>query len=127
MASVIQRVAVAWWAVRSRVDGTSGLFHPCPIRRMLVPMDGQSIAHDLPELYRAVLERVAQLERGGARREAAIIRSDAIAAYSVRWDEAAKRRMTALVARADRVLGGVDRARGTIAESWAQLFRRRAA
>jgi hypothetical protein len=90
-------------------------------------MDGQSIAHDLPELYRAVLERVAQLERSGARREAAIIRSDAIAAYSVRWDDVAKKRMTALVARADRVLGGVDRARGNFAESWAQLFRRRAA
>jgi hypothetical protein len=90
-------------------------------------MDGQSIAHDLPELYRAVLERVALLERQGARREAAMVRSDAIRAYSLRWDDTAKRRMTALVARGDRVLAGADRARGPFADSWAQLFRRRAA
>ena len=90
-------------------------------------MDGQSIAHDLPELYRAVLERVALLERQGARREAAIIRRNAIAAYSVRWDETAKRRLSALVVRADRVIAGTDRARGQLADNWAQLFHRRAA
>ena len=90
-------------------------------------MDGQSIAHDLPELYRAVLERVARLERQGARREAAIIRSDAIAAYSVRWDEPAKRRLSALLGRANRVIAGADRARGQLADAWAQLFRRPAA
>ena len=90
-------------------------------------MDGQSIAHELPELYRGLLERVALLEREGARREAAIVRADAIAVYSVRWDETAKRRLTSLLARADRVLAGADRARGQLAEGWSQLFRRRAA
>ena len=90
-------------------------------------MDGQSIAHDLPELYRAVLERVALLERQGARREAALVRTSAIAAYSLRWDETARRRLTALRGRADRVLAGADRARGQLADSWAQLFRRPAA
>ena len=94
---------------------------------MLSPMDGQSIAHDLPELYRAVLERVALLERQGARRESALVRSSAITAYSLRWDETAKRRLTTLVARCDRVLSGADRARGQLADSWAQLFRRPAA
>ena len=90
-------------------------------------MDGQSIAHELPELYRALLDRVALLERVGARREGALIRRDAIAAYSVRWDDAAKRRLTSLRARADRVLAGTDRARGQLTEAWGQLFRRRAA
>ena len=94
---------------------------------MLAAMDGQSIAHDLPELYRAVLERVALLERQGARREAAIVRKAAIAAYSLRWDDGAKRRLTALLGRAERVLSGSDRARGQLADSWAQLFRRPAA
>jgi hypothetical protein len=94
---------------------------------MLALMDGQSIAHELPELYRAVLERVALLERQGARREAAHVRTSAIAAYSLRWDDTAKRRLTALQVRCDRVIAGTDRARGQLADSWAQLFRRRAA
>ena len=94
---------------------------------MLAAMDGQSIAHDLPELYRAVLDRVAALERQGARRDAAKFRTDAIAAYSFRWDEGAKRRLTTLIIRADRVLTGAHRPRGQLADSWAQLFRRPAA
>jgi len=89
-----------------------------------VNVDGQSIAHELPELYRALLDRVALLERLGLRREGAIVRRDAVAAYSVRWDEVAKRRLVGLLARADRVLAGTDRARGQLTDAWLQLFRR---
>ena len=90
-------------------------------------VDGQSIAHELPELYRSVLDRVALLERVGLRREAGLVRSDAIAAYSFRWDDLARRRLTALVGRADRVLAGTDRPRGNLAGAWLQAFRRPAA
>lgn len=90
-------------------------------------MDGQSIAHELPELYRSVLDRVALLERRGLRSEAALIRRDAIVAYSVNWDDRARRRMTNLIGRADRVLSGTERPRGSLAGTWLQAFRRPAA
>lgn len=90
-------------------------------------MDGPSIAHELPELYRSILDRVARLERAGSRREAALLRRDATSVYSYRWDERAKRRLAALLARADRVLTGSDRARTVPSEAWLVLFRRRAA
>jgi len=51
------------------------------------------------------------------------VRRDAIAAYSERWDEVAKRRLVGLLSRADRVLGGTDRARGQLTDAWLQLFR----
>ena len=43
------------------------------------------------------------------------------------WDEPAKRRLSALLGRANRVIAGADRARGQLADAWAQLFRRPAA
>jgi hypothetical protein len=90
-------------------------------------VDGQSIAHELPELYRAVLDRVALLERVGLRREAGHVRRDAIAFYSFRWDDLARRRLTALIGRVDRVLAGTERPRGRAADAWLQAFRRPAA
>jgi hypothetical protein len=71
-----------------------------------------TVAEDLPELYRAILDRVGHLERIGERREAGQIRVAATKAYSVAWDEGARVRLTALVARADRVLVGPPRGRG---------------
>ena len=71
-----------------------------------------SVAEDLPELYRAILDRVGQLERIGERREASEIRLAATGAYSVAWDEGARVRLLALLARADRALAGPQRARG---------------
>jgi hypothetical protein len=70
-----------------------------------------TVAEDLPELYRAILDRVAILEQIGERRQAGQIRIAATAAYSVSWDEGARVRLTALVARADRVLAGPPRNR----------------
>jgi hypothetical protein len=61
-----------------------------------------SVAEDLPEIYRAILERVAVLERIGARAEAGRIRAEATRAYSNAWDEAARRLLVGLLARAER-------------------------
>ena len=61
-----------------------------------------TVAEDLPTLYRAILERVAGLERAGARAEAARIRHEATQAYSSAWDEAARRMLVTLLLRADR-------------------------
>ena len=65
-------------------------------------MENQSIAEELPGLYRAVLDRVAELERQGDRREAARIRADAVRAYSRSWDLAGRRRLETILRRAER-------------------------
>ena len=70
------------------------------------------MAEDLPELYRAILDRIGQLERIGERHEAGSIRLAATEAYSVAWDEGARIRLLSLLARADRVLAGPPRTRG---------------
>lgn len=71
-----------------------------------------TVAEDLPELYRAILDRVDLLERIGERTQAGQIRGAATGAYSVAWDEGARIRLLALLARADRVLAGRPRSRG---------------
>jgi hypothetical protein len=63
---------------------------------------GASVAEDLPALYRALLDRVAGLERAGLRVEAARIRHEGTQAYSSAWDEAARRMLITLILRADR-------------------------
>jgi hypothetical protein len=73
---------------------------------------GTSVAEDLPALYRALLERVARLERAGARAEAARIRHEATQAYSSAWDEAARRMLVTLILRADRVTAPQVQSRG---------------
>ena len=65
-------------------------------------MEPNSPAEDLPALYRAILDRVAELELAGERPRAARLRSDATDAYSRAWDERARRRLEALLRRADR-------------------------
>jgi hypothetical protein len=71
-----------------------------------------SVADDLPELYREILDRVAHLERTGAREEAGRIRVQATRAYSAAWDEAARRVLLGLIARADRTATPPARPRG---------------
>ncbi|MES2210627.1 MAG: hypothetical protein V4515_10655 [Chloroflexota bacterium] len=98
-----------------RRTGTVGLFPqdtPGPIIR---DVEAASIAETLPELYRAVLARVATLEFTGHRHEALLIRRAAVAAYSRAWNERAEQRLTALQVRAERVLDGVDRPRASLA------------
>lgn len=70
-----------------------------------------SVAEDLPELYRAILDRVAELERVGARPTAGRIRAQATRAYSKAWDESARRLLLGLLARADRDLAPSERPR----------------
>lgn len=74
-------------------------------------VEGKSVAHELPEIYRAVLDRIASLELIGHRREAELIRREAVAAYSRAWDETAHRRLGRLRARAERVVNGHERPR----------------
>ena len=69
-----------------------------------------SVAEDLPELYREILGRVADLERIGARSEAARIRADATRAYSNSWDEGARKVLTNLLVKADRTAAPATRA-----------------
>ena len=95
----------------ARRDGTSGLFPPAPERPMLGRVEGNSPAHELPELYRTVLERVGALEQTGHRREAEHIRREAVTAYSRAWDDAARRRLLQLRARAERRLAPAERTR----------------
>lgn len=61
-------------------------------------------------MYRAILERVGQLERAGARRKATRLRTAAMTAYSRGWDDDCLRRLTEIRDRADRELA---RLRGT--------------
>lgn len=71
-----------------------------------------TLAEDLPEIYRAILDRVADLERIGARREAGRIRAEATRAYSEAWNEAARRQLLGLLARAHRGLTAGEGPRG---------------
>ena len=71
-----------------------------------------TLAEDLPELYRAILDRVADLERIGARPIAGRIRAEATRAYSVAWDESARRQLLGLLARAERARSDDQRSRG---------------
>lgn len=68
-------------------------------------MESNSPAEELPALYRAILDRVAEMEASGDRRAAATLRTAAIAAYSRAWDERARRRLETL-------LRGVSRSAG---------------
>ena len=74
-------------------------------------MDSQPIAEALPELYRRVLDRIADLEGAGFRREADLVRRSATSAYARRWNERTTRQLERLVDRAVRVLDGRERAR----------------
>ncbi len=71
-----------------------------------------TLAEDLPEIYRAILDRVAELEHLGARREAGRIRVSATRAYSDAWNEAARRHLSRLLVQAQRGLVVNERPRG---------------
>ncbi len=78
-----------------------------------VPVEqAASLAEDLPELYRAILDRVAHLESIGARSDAGRIRADATRVYSDAWNEGAQRHLVGLLARANRTIAAGDRPRG---------------
>ena len=62
-------------------------------------MEPNSAAEELPAIYRAVLDRIGQLEAAGQRAVANRVRADAIRIYSRAWDERARRELTALLRR----------------------------
>ena len=63
----------------------------------LIVMDQRSPAEELPALYRAILDRVAELERTGQRAKAARVRSTATHIYSRAWDDVARRELMSLL------------------------------
>lgn len=69
-------------------------------------MDPNSLAEELPSLYRAILDRVAELEAAGHRTEAARMRTSATQIYSRAWDDRARRQLTSLLARHARPIEG---------------------
>ena len=58
-----------------------------------------SPAEELPALYRALLDRVAQIEAEGRRADAYRLRSDAVRIYSRSWDDRARRALQDLLGR----------------------------
>ena len=74
-------------------------------------METNAPSEELPALYRAILDRVAEMEASGERAEAARLRSDATDAYSRAWDERARRRLEHLLRHASRSSGD-DRRQG---------------
>ena len=73
-------------------------------------MEPNSASEELPGLYRAILDRVARLEAGGERAEAARVRTAATRAYSRAWDARARRQLEGLLRRADRPTAAQRRA-----------------
>jgi hypothetical protein len=75
-------------------------------------MEPNSAAEALPSLYRAILDRVAELESSGRRDAAIQVRAAASKAYSRAWDERARRELQALLRQASRDSGS-QRSRGS--------------
>lgn len=65
-------------------------------------MESNAPAEELPGLYRAILDRVAELEQAGARSEAIRVRRAATRAYSRAWDDKARRELDGLLRQARR-------------------------
>jgi hypothetical protein len=65
-------------------------------------MEPNSAAEALPGLYRAILDRVAELESSGRRETAIQVRAAATKAYSRAWDERARRELQTLLRQASR-------------------------
>ena len=54
-------------------------------------MDPKTAAEELPELYRALLDRIAQIDAAGQRSLGYRIRAEATRIYSRAWDDRARR------------------------------------
>ena len=67
---------------------------------MLRTMDQKSAAEELPALYRAVLDRIAQIDASGQRVVGHRIRVEATRIYSRAWDDRARRGLEALLRQA---------------------------
>jgi hypothetical protein len=77
-------------------------------------MEPTSAAEELPAMYRALLDRVAQIEAEGRRAAAYRLRTDATRIYSRCWDERARRALQDLLNRTvDSRLPRPERGRGS--------------
>jgi hypothetical protein len=77
-------------------------------------MEPTSAAEELPALYRALLDRIAQIEAEGRRAVAYRLRADATRIYSKCWDERARRALQDLLNRTvDARLPQAERGRGS--------------
>jgi hypothetical protein len=63
-------------------------------------MDPKSAAEELPALYRALLDRIAQIDAAGERSRGYKIRTEATRIYSRAWDDRARRGLEALLRQA---------------------------
>jgi hypothetical protein len=61
------------------------------------PADGVLASEQVPQLFRAALDLVVELEQKGDRRAAERLSRDAIAAYAAGWDESGRRRLEGIV------------------------------
>lgn len=75
-----------WVGVRGHL-----LRHPSRVESL------QSVAEELPGLYREVLDAIAEFERDGSRAQAGRFRAQASAAYGRAWDESARRNLEGLL------------------------------
>ncbi len=104
--------------------GTSRLFPFDSAARILAAMETSlSPAEELPALYRAILDGIAELERLGQRREAGLVRSEATRVYSSSWDASGLRRLDQLRRHVERVVSGVEHPRTARGHPW-RPFRR---
>jgi hypothetical protein len=60
-------------------------------------MDQKSAAEELPALYRALLDRIAQIDAAGHRADGYRIRAQATRIYSRAWDDHARRALENLL------------------------------
>lgn len=60
-------------------------------------MEQKAAAEELPALYRAILDRIAQIDAAGHRSLAYRIRTDATRIYSRAWDDRARRDLQSLL------------------------------
>jgi hypothetical protein len=60
-------------------------------------MDQKSAAEELPALYRALLDRIAQIDAAGHRAAGYKIRVEATRIYSRAWDDRARRALEELL------------------------------
>jgi len=66
---------------------------------MVATMEPMSAAEELPALYRALLDRVAQIEAEGRRPAAYRLRKEATRIYSRSWDNRARRALQGMLQR----------------------------
>jgi hypothetical protein len=80
-------------------------------------VDTVSLAEEMPQLFRTILDRVADLEHAGDRRTAMKVRSEAIDTYSKSWDARGRGRLLVILRRAERALPPTRPAETEVRES----------